>query len=201
VFGELFRNLAAALVCVLMIVCVILADLLTSSLIFCCILFTIIDVVGLAYAMGMTLNPFSAISLIVGIGMCVDYGVHISHSYVVSKGSKIERVRNGFVFIGPAIMHGGASTILALLPIAFSESHSFTVFFRLATSFVSIGLFHSLLFLPVMLMLFGSDNKEEDHKEEVGGDNCQEFDSTQTNIANKEVHDGINNPNFKSEQG
>lgn len=128
--GEMIRNLAIALSCVFVIVLIILADLRACLLILGCILFTLVDVIGLTYAMGMTLDPFSTICYVVGIGVCVDYGVHIAHSFLIATGTKSERAINGFVSISPAIIHGGISTILAVVPIAFSESHSFITFFR-----------------------------------------------------------------------
>ena len=57
-------------------------------------------------------------------------------------------------------MHGGASTLLALLPTAFSQSHTFITFFRILSSTAALGLYHGLVFLPVMLALFGADSSE-----------------------------------------
>ena len=199
--GEMFRNLAIAFSCVLIIVLVILADLRACFFILGCIIFTLVDVVGLTYAMGMTLDPFSTICNVVGIGVCVDYGVHIAHSFIVAKGTKAERAIDGFITISPAIIHGGISTILAVLPIAFSESHSFITFFRLLTSTVCIGLFHGLLFLPVMLILFGTDKKNDDYvKGNIELRQISDAATTDELHEHQTRHDGIDNPDFKSKE-
>ena len=51
-------------------------------------MFTMVDVAGITYPMGMNLDPFYLISTIIGVGLSVDYAVHIAHSFIISKGSK-----------------------------------------------------------------------------------------------------------------
>jgi len=157
-------------------------------------------VIGLTYAMGLNIDPFSTICFVCGIGLCVDYGIHIAHFFSVAKGSKTERAINAFVSISPAIFHGGTSTILALVPLAFSESHGFTTFFRINTSIVCFGIFHGLFFLPVMLILFGSDNNEEEiHLKNVLPDSVKKT-STYEWQKHQEKGEGINNPDFDQEE-
>ena len=119
--SELWFNLSTALVCVLLIVFITLADLCTCLLILSCVLFTMVDVLGLIYLWGMTLDPLTLICNIIGVGLSVDYGAHIAHAYIISKGSKKDRTCNGFISISPAVLHGGVSTILALTPTAFAR--------------------------------------------------------------------------------
>ena len=51
-------------------------------------MFTMVDVAGITYPMGMNLDPLYLISTIIGVGLSVDYAVHIAHSFIISKGSK-----------------------------------------------------------------------------------------------------------------
>ena len=94
-----------------------------------------------------------------------------------------ERATRGFLSISPAILHGGVSTVLALVPIAFSQSHCFVVMFRLVSLIVLFGLFHGLLLLPVLLALLGTDNpaKDQENGREMANQN------------------GVDNPDFKSD--
>ena len=70
--------------------------------------------------------------------------------------------------IGPAVLYGGLSTMLATVLLAFSDYYLFTAFFKVRdyvtfwahqTVFqvfllvVTFGLFHGLVFLPVLLCL------------------------------------------------
>ena len=118
---ELWVNLSTALVCVFLIVFITLADVCTCLLILSCVLFTMVDVLGLIYLLGMTLDPLTLICNIVGVGLSVDYGAHIAHAYIISKGSKEDRTCSGFISISPAVLHGGISTILALTPTAYAR--------------------------------------------------------------------------------
>ena len=99
--------------------------------------------------------------------------------------SRQERATRGFLSISPAILHGGASTVLALVPIAFSQTHGFVVMFRLVSLIVLFGLFHGLLLLPVLLSLLGPDNVAKD------GENG--------NRETAAARNGIDNPDFKSD--
>lgn len=100
---ELTRNLLLALFCVLIVIFITLADTRICILVLMCVLFTIIDVMGVAYIWGITLDPFSLVALIVGIGLSVDYSAHIAHSFIISKGTRKERTVKGFVSIRDAI--------------------------------------------------------------------------------------------------
>jgi predicted RND superfamily exporter protein len=62
----------------------------------------------------------------------------------------------------PAILHGGITTFLALVFLSLSESHIFVIFFKIVSMTVVFGLFHGLLYLPVMLMIFGSSRIDDD---------------------------------------
>ena len=176
--GELYRNLALALLCVVVIVSVMLADITLCLIILGCVLFTMVDVVGLAHFLGMTVDPFMLVAIIIGIGLSVDYGSHIAHSFVISKGKRKERAINGFVAIGPAILHGGITTFLAIVFLAFSESHVFVTFFKMISLTVVFGLYHGLLFLPVMLILVGTNNVEvSDDPNDGNHSDCSTVDS------------------------
>ena len=83
--AELLPNLSLALLCVMIVVFVTLADLYVCLLILSCVLFTMIDVVGVIYMLGLTIDPFSLASIIIGIGLSVDYSVHIAHAFIISE--------------------------------------------------------------------------------------------------------------------
>ena len=91
--------------------------------------------------------------------------------------------------IGPAVFNGGFSTFLAFILLAFSDSYVFLTFLKvclyISVNFlnvwihitqlysllqmfgmvVSFGLFHGLLFLPVILSLIGPSSNTESTQE------------------------------------
>ena len=174
--SEMYRNLSLALISVVIILIITYADLSICILIFMCVLFTMVEVVGFSYYMGMTIDPFSLFSTIIGIGLSVDYAAHIGHTFIITKGTSKERAINSFITIGPAIVHGGITTFLALIFLAFSESHTFVTFFKIESMVILFGLFHGLFFLPVMMIFVGSDNVDSDEvKRSNLDDYCDKF--------------------------
>merc|ERR1711860_235558 len=64
------------------------------------------------------------------------------------------------------ILNGGITTFLALVLLGFSQSHVFITFFKVFLLTVLFGLFHGIVFLPVLLSLLGPSHDED----EVPGD-------------------------------
>ena len=174
---EIFRNLAITLAVVFLIIIFTLQNIRCCLFILACVVFTLLDIVGAMHLSGMILEPVNVCSLIISIGLSVDYGAHIAHAFMISKGTSNERAIQGFISISPAVVQGGISTFLAVTPLAFSQSLAFTLFFRMTSFTVLFGLFHGLLFLPVMLTLFGGDNvvMNEDPAGEVNTNTNQAF--------------------------
>ena len=53
--------------------------------------------------------------------------------------------------MGPAVFNGGFSTFLAFALLMMSQSYVFKSFFKIFFLVVLFGLFHGLVFLPVVL--------------------------------------------------
>ena len=85
----------------------------------------------------------------------MDYSVHICHAFLTVSGTKKERAAAAMVDMGPAVLNGGISTLIAFILLAGSESHVFSVFFKIFLLVVTFGLFHGLILLPVLLSLIG----------------------------------------------
>ena len=68
--------------------------------------------------------------------------------------------------IGPAVFNGGLSTFCAFVLLAFSKSQTFLAFFKVFFLVVSFGLFHGLIFLPVVLSLIGPKSQHLDIADE-----------------------------------
>merc|ERR1712154_35881 len=57
--------------------------------------------------------------------------------------------------MAPAVFNGGFSTFLAFILLAGSSSFIFQTFFKVFFSVVLFGLYHGLVFLPVLLSYIG----------------------------------------------
>ena len=91
-------------------------------------------------------------------------------------GSRKEKAVEAVATIGPAVFNGGVTTLLALVLLGASTSHVFVTFFKVFVLTVLFGLFHGLIFFPVILSLLGPINKEEEPT-------CDSVGSTSTDIS------------------
>ena len=108
----------------------------------------LIDVFGVMYSTGMTIDIVSPICIAGGIGLSVDYITHIVHAQIDQSWTGVqERAVKNFIDIGPAIFNGGVTTLIGILPIAASVDYLYFTVFKLFTIIVSVGLFHGLLVL------------------------------------------------------
>ena len=85
-------------------------------------------------------------NIVLAIGLCVDYSVHIGHAYMVASGNRVERsqvfvqreemgrfnvsFQEAVGSIGLAVFNGGVTTFLALVLLGASSSHVFLSFFK-----------------------------------------------------------------------
>ena len=91
---------------------------------------TLVDIVGYLYFWDITIDIVSCINIVISVGLCVDYSVHIGHCFVVSTGTRLERTITSLENIGPAVFNGGLTTFLALVFCGASTSHTFITFFK-----------------------------------------------------------------------
>ena len=111
---------------------------------------------------GLKMSTAAAILLSVGLGLAVDYSIHIAHAFITSSiNSKDERVKKTISEEGPAVFNGGFSTFLAFAILIFADSFAFTVFFKVFFLISVFGLYHGLVFLPVFLSIFGMSQSND----------------------------------------
>ena len=83
---ELWRNLGLSMMCVVLITYALLNSLPACILVNLSVVISVIDVVGFVNFWGITIDIMSLFTIVLVVGICVDYPVHIVHSYLVSKG-------------------------------------------------------------------------------------------------------------------
>ena len=99
-------------------------------LVLLCVVLTLVDIVGMLHFWGITIDTLSCVNIVLAIGLCVDYSAHIAHAFMVAEGSAIERSQIALATMGPAIINGGITTFIAVVPLIFSASHVFLTFFK-----------------------------------------------------------------------
>ncbi|CAL4069058.1 unnamed protein product [Meganyctiphanes norvegica] len=154
---ELYRNLIMAGIVISVITLILLASFWCSILVLICVAFTIVGVSGVMWAWGLTIDTVSCIAIVLSIGLSIDYCAHIAHAFLTARGEKtrIERVKEALIQVGPAVTNGAFSTFLAFALLGMSTSHVFITFFKVFTPAVILGYFYGAVFLPVVLSLIG----------------------------------------------
>ena len=84
---ELPKSLGMACACVFVIAFLLLADTWTTLMVCGCVAMTLIDVIGALNFWNVTLDPFSSVDICLSVGLCIDYPVHIAHSFLVATGN------------------------------------------------------------------------------------------------------------------
>lgn len=154
--AELLRNISLALLCVMGCTVLLVMNLNVCFWIFSCVILTLINVCGLMYRWGLTIDMVSCIALQLAVGLCVDYAAHIGHTFLItSNGTKSERAMEAVLHIGSAVIYGGGSTLLGVAMLSLSEAYTFKAFFKIFLLVILYGLFHGLVLLPVVLSLIG----------------------------------------------
>merc|ERR1712110_506586 len=150
-----------SILCVAIITTLLLGNVFVCIIVLVMVILTLVDIVGFLHFWGITIDILSAVNIVLAIGLCVDYAVHIAHAYLMSPGSRQERATNAVKLIGAAVINGGTTTFLALLFCGLSSSHVYQTFFKVFSLTVVFGLFHGLVLLPVVLSILGPSSPSE----------------------------------------
>ena len=113
-------------------------------------------VIGYMTWWSVNLDTISMINIILCIGFCVDFSAHMTYAFVSADGDTgNQRMRNALHALGYPIAQGALSTILGVMALSFSKSYIFRSFFKVMFLVISLGAFHGLLIIPVLLSVMG----------------------------------------------
>ena len=85
------------------------------------------------------------------VGLSIDYSLHMAHCCLERVKANSSPVENALLKIGPAVLGGGISTFMGVIPLAGSTTFIFKMFFKLMGGTVLFGQFVSLGLLPTLL--------------------------------------------------
>ena len=153
--SELYQNMVSSLLAIFLTVLIFLGSLRGACIVIFCVAATIIEVAGFMHFWGLTVDVISCNTLVISVGLCVDFSAHIAHGFLSSTGDRNQRIQATLVKIGPAVLNGGMSTLLAFILLATSKSYIFQSFFKIFFLICVLGLYHGLVALPVILSVAG----------------------------------------------
>ena len=83
---QLRQNIGLGLAFVFVVAAVMMANLIVCCMIFTTVTLTLIDIIGFLYFWNINIDILSCIYIVLSIGLCVDYAVHVGHAYLIQKG-------------------------------------------------------------------------------------------------------------------
>eukprot|EP00744_Colponema_vietnamica_P003701 GILI01005628.1.p1 GENE.GILI01005628.1~~GILI01005628.1.p1 ORF type:complete len:950 (-),score=322.34 GILI01005628.1:302-3151(-) len=110
------------------------------------------------------INAVSVVNLIMSVGLSVEFIVHIVIAFLKAAGTKEERAKSALSSMGSSVLVGIATTkFLGVLVLAFAPSNLFRLYyFRMYCSIILMGIFHGLIFLPILLSYVGPERQADD---------------------------------------
>ena len=84
---ELWRNIGLAIAAISVITLLLLANVRICVYVICIVVITLTDIVGFLHFWGITIDIISCVNIVLAIGLCVDYSVHIGLAFMVAKVS------------------------------------------------------------------------------------------------------------------
>ena len=117
------------------------------------IILTLLAIMGLS---GLILNCFTAVTLVVAVGISVEFTAHFLHHYLLHAGGRVERTRATLKLVLPPVLDGSITTLLGILPIAAAKyPYIVLYYFFVYLIIIGVGICFGLVVLPALLAAVG----------------------------------------------
>ena len=86
--SELYQNMVSSLLAIFLTVLIFLGSIRGACIVIFCVAATIIEVAGFMHFWGLTVDVISCNTLVISIGLCVDFSAHIAHGFLSVSGNR-----------------------------------------------------------------------------------------------------------------
>ena len=194
ILSSTVQTLIQSAIVTMLVSVVLIPSVRAVGLVVLTVLTILLGVLGIALGLaGITLSSISSINLVITIGFAIDACAHQMHGYLHAPGldkgavaldvlsfqgmSKQEvthfsrqlRAAQAMLSMGRPVGLAVSSTLVALIPVAFSPAFIFRTFAKLQASVLILSLVHAVAVLPALLQWVGPRVAMHDHVHTLGG--------------------------------
>ncbi|CAF1250096.1 unnamed protein product [Adineta ricciae] len=114
------------------------------------------SLVATLHIWGIQASSVMMVELVMSVGFCSDFCVHIVHAFLTGTGTRKERAQQALINMGMPILCACISSIIGVFFLGTAHSYLFRTFFKTIIAIMILGAIHALCFLPVILSVIGS---------------------------------------------
>ncbi|CAB9518965.1 Pick C1-like protein 1 [Seminavis robusta] len=127
-----------------------------TAFIFPIIIMLYFNLLGTLQLFGVFINAVTYVTIVIAIGLLVDFLMHILLRYYEATGTtREEKVKETLETMGASMLMGGFTTWLGVIPLSLSSTKIFYTIFVAFMAMVTWGLLISLVLMPVILSMCG----------------------------------------------
>ena len=156
VVPNIIQTFLIALQAMYLVTLFIIPDLVSVLIVLSTMCMILVSLVAALHAWGVQASSVMMVELVMSIGFCSDFCVHIVHAFLTAKGTRKERAQQALIHMGMPISCASLSSIIGVMFLGFAHSFLFRTFFKTIVAIMTLGALHALCFLPVVLSLIGS---------------------------------------------
>ncbi len=156
ILKETILTVTVAIISMLLVALVFIPNPISVMCVIISMASTVLGFLGFLKFWNLSLSAIKTIQLLIAVGLCLNFTVHISHSFMTATGkSRNERVSMALEKVGGIILNEAVSLFLGISLLGFGSSYLVTSFFKCMIDVIGLGLLHSVILLPVLLTFIG----------------------------------------------